>query len=196
MSIHIKIFVEGSSDKSFLLHYFDYLHIEKGSVQIFILGGKDDTNFRAGDFRSEDPSSAKNLVIIDADNDDLIIRRKHINNLLSSFDQPATAELFFLPNNTDCGNLEKLQKSIIPPIYAPFFECYDKLNDCIPTPYKLNLKDAIYAYQSTFLDANESEQRSHYIGTSPKYPIGERFWDYKSFNLDALKAFLLKHIPA
>ncbi len=180
--------------KEVQINHFYVINTE--NVKFFKLEGKDDSRFIKSNFISKEETNGKNLIIIDADNDNLTERREHIKNLLSNSDEPATAELFFLPNNIAPGNLEELQKSIVLPQFASFFECYDALNNCIPTPHKLNLKDAVYAYQSTLLDKNESEQRANYIGSSPKLMIGERFWNYESPELIPLKEFLLKHLSA
>jgi hypothetical protein len=196
MSTHVKIFVEGVTDELFLRQYFKHISINWENIQFILLNGKDDSKFKASDFFPREETAKKNLIIIDADNDDLADRRKHINNLLSNFEETAIADLFFLPNDIGSGNLEELQKSIVHEKYASFFECYDTLNNCIPTPYKLNLKDAVYAYQSTLLDEKESKKRVDYIGASPKHLIGDKFWNLDHKALNPLKEFLLKHLSA
>jgi hypothetical protein len=193
MNVHNKIFVEGNTDKSFLIHYLSHLKIRFNPIYISPINGKDDIKLRNAIY-SFNKDNAKNLIIIDADNDNLENRRKHIEELLN--EEGINAEVFFFPNNQDSGNLEKLLKSIAHSEYASFFDCYDKLNECINTPYKLNQKDAIYAYQSTFLTKEESEQRVKFIGTTPKEAIGERFWNYKNSQIQPLKEFLLKHLSA
>jgi hypothetical protein len=186
----VKIFVEGSSDKNFLIGLFKNIPIEVNDVVLTIepLGGKDDANFKLKFpiFLTKEMDGI-NLVIIDSDDNAIAERKDHINQLLNS--QNLEAQIFFFPNNADQGELENLLLKIIPEKFYSYWNCFETFDDCVnatKTNNSPSIKDKLHIYCCSLLNDDEVDQRKFLV-----YPSSPNFMDRRFFNLDSNELFPL-----
>lgn len=132
-------------------------------------------------------NSDKTLVLLDA-NSKPKNRRKKFDELAKEKNiDTESLFLFLLPNDENEGALEDLLENIS--TSTEIYECFDAYEDCLKNKGKKppNKKARIYAY----CDSNGIEPR----GNKRDYDKPE-YWDLKSKRLNALKAFIQKHLSA
>lgn len=151
-------------------------------------------------FEENDQRGAKNLVIVDAD-DDFEKRKNELKGIISDVIFDADNDVFLWPNHqshNEKGDLEKLLEQIIHPNHQVIFNCWDDYENCLRSyPQKYTTparKTKIYAYLEALLGETQSE----------KEKIKERERDYTDtahWNLDHTKEplkplyeFLKRHL--
>lgn len=166
------------------------------SIEFEGLGGKDDDKFiSVADRLFKQNEDGINIIVIDADNDDLNTRKSHIQGLLSS--KNVDAAIFFFPDDVNPGELETLLHKTIDTEKLKYFDCLDKLDDCVK-PISSNhiapdLKTKLHLYTCSCLKANEQAQRGRLVYPSGKF-FDKRFFDIDSKELEPLIKFLKNHI--
>lgn len=193
----VRIFVEGDSDKKFIEDYISFLSIDEQLVRVEMLNGKDEDKFKKSQRLFEAGSDlGRNLVIIDADYEDVANKKAHILNLKEKIG--INFDLFLFPDDINLGELETILKNIIHAHYQPFFDnCLKNFNDCVTELgvglNGMSLKDQIYNYLCAHLSKQESDQRGPLISPSKMKYNNNRFWDLNSPYLNPLKNFLSEY---
>lgn len=180
--------------------FFEYLlTILNLEAEIVGIGGKRNlVNFEAN-FKDTNLRGYKNLVIIDADgahnteNWSLQNEFNKIEELRSRID--VNFELFFLPNNHDEGDFEKLLEKTINQKHYRVIDCHIRFEDCIKhfaeyvTP---NQKARIYSYISSFPMSHKKEES--FKNKGDWFFSNAEYWDFNSSSLQPLKDFLISHL--
>ena len=201
--IEARIFIEGKvqdteksgADENFLSKLISTRNVNLSHTLKFVgLGGKDIDKFEKNipNFIDKN-SSGKNLIIIDADEDNIQERRTEITAFLNA--NNIVAEIYFFPNNSGSGELEDLLFSCIPDDKRAYLNCFSSFEECISSSGQLppDKKDKLHIYCSSFLNTNERTHRGKFV-----YPLGNffdaRFFNVNSPSLDNLVNFLIQHL--
>jgi hypothetical protein len=178
--------VEGESDRKFLKDLIIYRFARTLDDKDFILLGGNETTIESKAKLLNSRRGLNLYFILDTDSD-LSQKRKNTNEIIKE-SKISVTDLFFLPNNSDAGNLENLLFSIIPEKNKDFFQCLENFKDCVLKLKQSELrtfddKDLMYMYQDSFSEGKEAKEtkRSYLTNT---------IWNLNSPALDPLIQFL------
>jgi hypothetical protein len=194
-----KIFVEGSTDKGFLVFLFEKYGIsfdsnEQVNNAIIDCNGYTNISKQTGilkdKFRIE--NGGKNLIIFDADsnrNNGGLEKRK--NYLLGESKKIGVDfEIFLFPNNKSDGDLEDFYCAFFKKDLSFFNGCWDGMINCL----KENKNDLTlklpYAHEKVFsyVDLFESYKKGEYKNTKTKRSyFDEGLWEFDFINNENLK---------
>ena len=167
----IRVFVEGIADQKFIsdLILFWYEVPLKINEDIIQIGGKDafesPEKYETIKKKMEESSflGKRNILILDAD-DELEVRRVRFNELGNNLN----FETYFLPDNSNPGDLEVLLQNIINPENSSIFDCWDLYENCLKNETSQNTdsgqftvparKTKIYAYLEALLGESHAEK--------------------------------------
>ena len=195
----IKIFVEGDSDKKFIQDYIQYLKIDCSIINLTVEktnGKEDDKITKSLEQFIDKKADGSNVIILDANDDDISKRKKEIATLLEK--KNLESKIFFLPDDKRNGYLETLLLESVSEKSEIYFSCFDDFNKCIEnmggSHNAPSIKDMAYIYSCSLLTKSESKQRAPIISPAKMDYSNNRFWNLEHDVFNNLKEFLITNI--
>ncbi len=184
MRLNATIFVEGKSDRAFLIEFFRVrFNLILNQTQFILTNGKTNLDRFVQEFNISTDQGLANLVVFDAD-DSFSGTNQSLNdqkrNLGIQF------EHFLFPDNAESGNLEVLLEVILSnPNNRFVFDCFGEYLDCMQKKSGKKLKKS--AFKSRIFAYNEYLKPATHFGND-SYSDPD-LWDFGASKLDRFANF-------